>query len=54
MLDLKRKLEVLGANGAYKEAKALKKKMKDTQKEERVKSNQMSREKLLNKSQILI
>lgn len=39
VLDLKRKLEVLGTQGAYKEAKALKKKMKEAQKEERVKSN---------------
>jgi hypothetical protein len=28
-LDLKRKLEVLGTQGAYKEAKALKRKMKE-------------------------
>ena len=39
VLDLKRKLEVLGTHGAYKEAKALKKRMKEAQKEERVKSN---------------
>ena len=50
VLDLKRKLEVLGTQGAYREAKALKKKMKETQKDERVKSNQMSRDKLLNRS----
>jgi|TARA_B110001450_G_C17592088_1_gene469350 hypothetical protein len=30
VLDLKRKLEVLGNQGAYKEAKALKKKMKES------------------------
>lgn len=35
VLDLKRKLEVLGNQGAYKEAKMLKKKMKGAQKVER-------------------
>jgi hypothetical protein len=30
VLDLKRKLEVLGNQGAYKEAKVLKKKMKES------------------------
>jgi len=37
VLDLKRKLEVLGNQGAYKEAKVLKKKMKESQKLEKSK-----------------
>lgn len=54
VLDLKRKLEVLGTQGAYKEAKALKKKMKESQKMEKAKQTHLSREKLLLKSQKVI
>lgn len=54
VLDLKRKLEVLGTQGAYKEAKALKKKMKESQKMEKAKQTHISREKLLLRSQKVI
>lgn len=54
VLDLKRKLDVLGSQGAYKDAKILKKKMKAVQKVERAKQLHSSKEKLLIKSDLLI
>jgi len=54
VLDLKRKLDVLGNQGAYKDAKQLKKKMKAVQKVERAKQLHSSKEKLLIKSDLLI
>ncbi len=50
MLDLKRRCEVLGNQGAYKEAKTLKKRMKESQKVEKAKQTHQSREKLMIKS----
>lgn len=54
MLDLKRKLQVLGNQGAYKDAKALKKKMKGVQKVEKNKQEHENKEKLLVRSQMLV
>ena len=53
VLDIQRKLEVLGNNGAYKDAKVLKKKMKEFQKHEKSKQVNQNRDKLLNKSLLL-
>ena len=50
VLNLKRQCEVLGNQGAYKDAKVIKKKMKDSQKFERAKQTNQSREKLMMKS----
>ena len=53
VLDLKRKVEVLGSNGAYKDAKLVRKHMKNQQKLERMNQNEQSKNKLLVKSQLL-
>ena len=54
VLDLQRRMEVLGNQGAYKEAKKIKKALKDVQKVEKSKSVFQSKEKLLSKSKMLI
>jgi len=50
VLNLKRQCEVLGNQGAYKDAKVIKKKMKESQKFERARQTNQSREKLMMKS----
>ena len=44
---------MLGINGAYKDAKALKKQMKEVQKIEKTRQLNQNKEKLINKSQLL-
>lgn len=54
VLNLKRRAEVLGNQGAYKDAKILKKKIKETQKAVQAKQENQSKEKLMMKSNLLI
>lgn len=54
MLNLKRRAEVLGSHGAYKDARTLKKKIKETQKAVQAKQEHQSKEKLMMKSHLLI
>lgn len=54
ILNLKKKSEVLGAQGYYKEAKQLKKKVKVLESGEREKHDLLSKEKYLNRSQLLV
>jgi hypothetical protein len=54
ILNMKKKSEVLGTQGYYKEAKALKRKMKELESVEREKHEQASKEKFINRSQLLL
>ena len=50
VLNLKKKSEVLGMQGYYKDAKKLKKKVKQLEEDEREKHELMSKEKFINRS----
>lgn len=54
ILNLKKKAEVLGLQGQYKEAKSLKKKVKLLIEQEREKHDLLTKEKFINRSQLLI
>ena len=54
ILNLKKKAEVLGMQGMYKEAKALKKKVKQLVDHERDKHDVIIKEKFVNRSQLLV
>jgi hydroxymethylpyrimidine/phosphomethylpyrimidine kinase len=54
ILNLKKKSEVLGSQGFYKEAKQLKKKVKQLVGDEKEKHQQASKEKFINRSQLLV
>ena len=54
ILNLRKKAEVLGTQGYYKEAKALKKKMKELIQTEKEKHDNSSKEKFVNRSQLLL
>lgn len=54
VLNLKRRAEVLGNQGAYKDAKILKRKIKETQRAVQAKQENQSKEKLMMKSNLLI
>ena len=51
---MKRKIEVLGNHGAYKDAKLIRKHLKNQQKAERLAQTEQSRGKLLLKQQLLL
>ena len=53
VLDMQRKIEVLGNNGNYKDAKIVKKQLKERQKRERYVQTESSKEKLLLRSTLL-
>jgi hypothetical protein len=54
ILNLKKKSEVLGMQGYYKEAKMLKKKVKMMEEGERSKHELIEKEKFINRSSLLI
>jgi hypothetical protein len=54
ILNLRKKSEVLGTQGYYKEAKALKKKVKELISAEKEKHENSSKEKFVNRSQLLL
>ena len=54
ILNLKKKSEVLGMQGFYKEAKQVKRKVKELAEEEREKHQFASKEKFLNRSSLLV
>lgn len=53
-MNLKKKSEVLGMQGFYKEAKALKKKVKQLEEYEKDKHDTQIKEKFVNRSQLLV
>ena len=54
MLDLDKRLKHLSACGQYRDAKVLKKQMKELKLDEKQKAMEIARQKLLSKSQALI
>ena len=50
---MQRKIEVLGNNGNYKDAKIVKKQLKERQRRERIVQTESSKEKLLLRSTLL-